>query len=875
MDKLSSEKIAMDRGSSVEADVVKQTASGKAVGKTQLLQFAVVCLAIASFFTTAQGMHQYIFSNPTIAYVTSGAIQGILLALSMNLPKFMKRIWGENNGFWKGLGKVLIEFVLLLLTAVSLFCSSWFSYVYIAETVHKGSWDTDSSLLVQQTYRSELHSASDYVKAYRTYLETELGQKILNLQTLANQLPTQASDFNMDWDAERQNYASDNTMASSFMATVIDQMENAFVTSPSQENRNLAAQAVEQAQGNVEQQVQRNQEQLDTLNQQLTNVETRIQNLERQIRNATTNTDTTTLYNSLNSNYERQNSLTERQQEIQNEISALQRAEDRLGVYAVNLGLSNSTSSISIKSDLIELQTELFSDDPDDQKLKDLATDTFKNLRSSEAMTETDANGDGSLSYSTLLTQMNALVLNLNDYSDVKSVEKNLNALMTELRESSGVSLDSTSTDASSVSSASDSSSSSSASTSSSSTSSSGTENANAEGTDRPAETVDQANNREANAATGSDENNTAEPNAENSDTAAQPEDNAAASPAASAASEAESQQDAQKNTQETTAAWKKTWLTRIETLKAQISALPAFIGSSADVSELTATQQEKLTSFNRDTACNALDNVTRRYINDHNALEQGTIYLTSPYRGLALFALMLAFFLDLAGFVFGVVDLGNQPESTENDANVQEKLDEKALKIDALIKNAKARVNNEGSSWSVNPAMNHYIVVTEQFRHEDGMYYYSAFENGIHKEWKVDDKKEYKEGIYKIENLASKKGEKLPEKPQELIFKNQIEGKDPQDGVYLEGELSYDEGSLLFLPDSDKGDEKFDNQKGQYIANVEEYVPVHCYNPRIGESMTQPAIDLKRDPIDAEIVVLALNEKGTRIVAVFAIKKK
>ena len=231
MENLSSAKKPAKITEPIESDSVKQVTNSKAVGKTQLLQFAVVCLAIASFFTTAQGMHQYIFDNSTIAYVTSGAIQGILLALSMNLPKFMKRIWGENNNLLKIVGKLLIEVVLLLLTAVSLFCSSWFSYVYIAETVHKGSWNTDSRLLVQQTYRSELYSANDYAKAYRAYLETELGQKILNLQTLANELPTQASDFNMDWNAERQNYASDNTMANSLMSTVIDQMENAFVTS--------------------------------------------------------------------------------------------------------------------------------------------------------------------------------------------------------------------------------------------------------------------------------------------------------------------------------------------------------------------------------------------------------------------------------------------------------------------------------------------------------------------------------------------------------------------------------------------------------------------------------------------------------------------
>ena len=37
---------------------------------------------------------------------------------------------------------------------------------------------------------------------------------------------------------------------------------------------------------------------------------------------------------------------------------------------------------------------------------------------------------------------------------------------------------------------------------------------------------------------------------------------------------------------------------------------------------------------------------------------------------------------------------------------------------------------------------------------------------------------------------------------------------------------------------------------------------------------MTQPAVDLERDPIDAEIAVLALSKSGTRVVAVYIIKK-
>lgn len=75
---------------------------------TQLLRVSVIFLSIVSFFTTANGMKQYIFINDdVIAYAASAAIQGILLALSMNLPGYLisiykkKRPSGQQEGFVK------------------------------------------------------------------------------------------------------------------------------------------------------------------------------------------------------------------------------------------------------------------------------------------------------------------------------------------------------------------------------------------------------------------------------------------------------------------------------------------------------------------------------------------------------------------------------------------------------------------------------------------------------------------------------------------------------------------------------------------------------------------------------------------------------
>lgn len=741
-------------------NAAKTVGAGEKSG-SQLLQFAVICLAIASFFTTAQGMRSYIFNGePTIAYMTSGAIQGILLALSMNLPRFMRRIWNEKS---KVFIKAIIEIVLLILTGISLFCSSWFSYVYIAETVHKGSWDTDSELLVQQIYRNELYDASDYSKAYRTYLEAELGQEILNLQSLANQLPTQASDFNMDWESEQQQYASDNTVASSYMATVINQLKLAFETAPSQENRDLAAQAVTEAQTNIEAALENEQTSLDGVERNLSTYNDQINTLSRQITNATTQAEAARLRETLGRYQEMQSTAAAQQQTIQQEISALRNAQGRLNVYAVNLGLSNSTSSILIKRNLLEMQTELFKDDPDIDSLRNLATETFSNLRNAESLSA-GSEGGNSLSYNDLLTRMNTLVLNLNDYASIKSIETTLNDLTNGLRRAT--------------------------------TSTSNTK-------------------------------------------------------------------------------WKSVWQTRIENLKAQISTLPTFVTSSADVSEITESQQRILSGFDRTKSCANLDDATRRYINDHNALEQGTIYLTSPYRGLALFALILAFFLDLSGFVFGVVDLG--AKENKNDSGISDNNDRETIDVPKIFKSMKEKVGENESQWSIRPTANSYKVVTGNFRCEDGVYYYGVFENGIHKEWKVVDDHAYHEGIYLVDNIAARKGVALSEKHQDVVFSNQGFEKMPQDGVYLNGTLSYHEGSLLFKADVGEKSHKSTESSASpyYIANVEEYVPVHCYAPRRGENITQPAIDLAKFPMKVKVAVLALNPECTRIVAMYLILRE
>ena len=68
----------------------------KKENNTDFLRMGVVLLSLVSFFTTANGMKRYIFANNSIiSYAASAAIQGILLALSMNLPGYLRGIWAK------------------------------------------------------------------------------------------------------------------------------------------------------------------------------------------------------------------------------------------------------------------------------------------------------------------------------------------------------------------------------------------------------------------------------------------------------------------------------------------------------------------------------------------------------------------------------------------------------------------------------------------------------------------------------------------------------------------------------------------------------------------------------------------------------------
>lgn len=728
-------------------------------GNTYLLRAAVIFLAVVSFFTTANGMKAYIFrENGVIAYTASAAIQGILLALSMNLPGYLRSLWKKP---WNVFARCFMILMALLLTGVAVFCSSWFSYVYIAEVIHQDSWGTDSELLVQRTYRTQLYGARDYAHVYRLYLEESMGDHILRLEEQAReQLKDSRIDGGIAWDEEEADYRSEGGTAASYMLPVITAMRRTAVQEPSQESLDQAARAVEDARNNITQRTENIQQRMSTISSNLDAYNRQITNLNNRIRNATEGTDVAALTNALN-NYTRMfETATQEQTNLELESMQLDQALTRLSVYESLLGLNSSTSAITIRSDLLELQLEFFKQEPDETRLLEIAQEIFKNLRNAANEQST---GENAQSYTALMLQMNRLIRNLTDYSDIKDIEASLDEMITELRtttESTGI------------------------------------------GEDESSQSAKDDGNEKS-----SDQ-------------------------------------------------WKKTWEKRLSDLRAQISAMPAYGQSEGGDSILSEDQLSILRSYDRATASGVLDDMVRRYIANHNAIYQGIIYLQSPYRDLARFALLLALSFDLAGFIFGIVIEGS---------NQAGHMLEKYIPVGG----------GDRPKWSILDTLNQYYVLTGDYEHRNGIYHYKVFRNGLLEDWAVTDSKPYQQGIYREKE---NRREEVGRREQKLQFADQqterenplfigpqpVLTKGPKDGVYQDCRLMFSEGSLLQV-----------TLAGRYfLASVEEYVPVHCYAPHRGENRTIPVKQMVHE-LDAQIAVVALNHSGTRVAAIYVIEKE
>lgn len=692
-------------------------------GVLTLLRICTFLLAAVSFWATAQGMKEYTFPDNWQAYAASLGIQGLLLGLNFSFFKFWDRCQAD---FQKA--------VLLILTLIVLFCSSWFSYLYIAEQAYGQSWGTESRLLAQDTYRSELFAADTYLEQYGEEMEQSLTDQIVALYAQATEMDSDKVDIagNLDWAIERSIYTQDDFAARDIMLSIIDAMEQATAENTAQDARQQSAEIVESMQATLQNAISSLDTQIAEADASVTRAENSLISAQNRMNNAPVGTDLAPYQNAVNTAARAYDASITRQSELVKQRQDYQTALQRTVYYASVLGMSEEgVSSYFVGANLREIQRELFGTNPDSDRMMALATEIFDRLQSA---VDLEVDGTENNDYQTFLANMNQFVRYLENYRSIKELNSEIQGLTNELSTGMILSLN---------------------------------------------------------------ENNSN---------------------------------------------WKTSWRNQFNDLKSKISGLPVYtlMGSNAT-----------LESFDRAASTRRLDNAIRNYLTDHNPAQQGLIYLYSPYRGIAMFSLFIAFLLDIAAFVTGFIidraDEANLNSKQENTGNYGNNIGMAHMPP----KKEPVWDMNQTLNWNAIPPLNRYTFLTGDHQYLDGTMTYKAIENGKVIEVEYPDTK-LQTGFYYWKDSSI-----YQVRPAELCYKGAPGG--PEDGVYENAILRYEDQLLIIVQ----------NTEGKHLGTVDPYTPVYYLSKDAYESF--PAKEIQN--AQGTRIVISLNQTGTRIIAIYVIK--
>lgn len=389
-------------------------------GGIYILRIATILLAIVSWWATAQGMANYVFEKEWQAYLASLAIQSILLGLNFYLPTFWRYTTSDASKW--GLG---------ILSAIVLFCSSWFSYVYIVEKTYQESWNTYSRLLVQSVYREELYGAMDYTEEYEEILRDSLGTQIRDLYIRAKDIELSSSQTitPLDLTQDRTNYAENTEFtAQREILSAIQAVENALAESASASDRETAANQLYELQTQVDEQIATLSDTIEQTKLSVTDAETRVQTAQNRLDNALDGTDTTSLESALDSaqqNYNNRQSDLERQQK---NLSDYRTAQLLLQQYAGHLNLSSIGTRVQISNSLRGIQSDLLNGEVEVIDIEEKARGVFEQFQASEDTLDADETV-----YQTVLNELDRFIRNVQKYGEAKASGQMLNTLADEL----------------------------------------------------------------------------------------------------------------------------------------------------------------------------------------------------------------------------------------------------------------------------------------------------------------------------------------------------------------------------------------------------------------------------------------------------------
>lgn len=726
-----------------------------------LLRLATLLLAAVSFYSTACGMSEFVFPELWQSYAASLAIQGMLVGLNFYLPTLLSRVFVSQNNLegkteqlesqykwikWhcvkkplRFLGKLALTALILVLSFIVLFCSSWFSYLYIVGKAYEKSWATESEILIQKTYRDVLFESSDYVQIFKSELKDKLSEDVLSIYKYSKTL-NPAEDTNagrvIDWATERNKY-TDNTPVSTSMSFVINAMETATTDGASDEARTTADDML----NDVKKQFNTRKKELGnertTEENNIAGAQSRLEAVNRQIQNAAYGTDTSGLEQTARTLQAEINRHQQRIDEIDAEITMYNNALLDIQAYGVLLSTISNTSDIRIGVVLNDINNKLLSSDQNTDELIIDAQSLLKTLQDASDVLSNDKD------YTELLVRIDLLIANLKKYSQLCNIDSSLQASISELATDEFDYLNETDVTASDISRTSD----------------------NTARYDLTA-----SNSSDA----ASEQTATTSPNKSNK----------------------EMQNEKEKK------AFEKKWRLRLEKLKSVISGIPAYDDNLSLQSQVTASDSTTIAkTYDRAKCVQQLDEMIRLYLGDiHNSLQQGMIYLTSNYNDTAIFSLVLAFLFDVGAFITGFVVFITENKDDEAGSDDDNK-DNPNASSKKKAQKKRMTESDERELQELYPQKN-YIFLTGKYEYDDGIYSYDAYDlydlHHCDELMRIERENEeiLKAGVYLLDDQS----EIHYVEHQEICFYAD-KGKS-KDGIYMNVEMKYSSGALLMKRD-------------------------------------------------------------------------
>lgn len=393
-----------------------------------LLRICTCLLAAVSFWATAQGMIDYTFPKSWQAYAASLGIQGLLLGLNFALPSFLRQC---KNFFQK--------VVLYLLTIVILFCSSWFSYLFITDKAYGESWNTECWLLAQAVYREELFNADTYIQLYSQDIQNVLMEQVVDLYQQSMDMDQNSVNVseNLDWNEERNQYTGDDFAAKDIMITVISAMEDAMGQDVAQDVREQVASVLTGMRSNIQSEIDRLGTQISQIDERVISAESSLRSAENRLINAPAGVDLTPYENTVNQAVRTYEGLITRQNDLEKQRGDYERAFQRTTYYLTVFGMAeDGVSSYFVGANLREIQRELFQPSPDADKMLSLATEVFDRLQNAVDL------GTNTSEYQNIFTSMNNFLQNLENYSKLKESRTTIQNQIDQLADGSILSLE-------------------------------------------------------------------------------------------------------------------------------------------------------------------------------------------------------------------------------------------------------------------------------------------------------------------------------------------------------------------------------------------------------------------------------------------------